>query len=778
MRKFLKKATAVALSVALVSTLTACGGNKEAASNNEKKSEYVYVPEYKELNLENGVGNMVISESTVYFLGWDYDEKTGLSKTNLYHMNLEEDTPQQIPYEIGNDESVLGMQADTEGNIILAINRYINTVEEEQTGSVVQPRDNEESAEAVEVTENTETTYTDETEGTVTDEYLLVKIDKNAEEIFRKDITDVIVGDGMAYIQSMEVDNAGRIVVVSGDNDIYIFDSEANNEGKIENEEYIEGIGKNGNGEIIVTMWGTENLVAKKVDVEKGELGEELTNLPPTFGRYMIMPAESEKCVVSAENQLYMYDTQKNEYEEILDWLEVDIDPDKIVMVSVIDEDNLLALYRDYEDNDSKPQLITLKKTHRSEVTEKQELTYACIYLDSDIKSAIIKFNKNSDKYRIVTKEYYTEDYETGIAQFNSEVATGNNMDIIDFSDLNSENYGNKGILEDLYTYIEKDEDINLEDYYENIIKAYEVNGKLYSIPLSYSVNALVGRESVVGEGAAWSLDEFLEKGSSFGDDSQLLYATTNNYILFSVGSQIINEMVDWEKGECHFDSEEFIKLLEFAAKYPNEIDYSENMSSDFAMLRDGKIMANMATVSSVQDVQVYRQLLGEDVVYKGFPNSKNTKLTVCPTGRVLAIASKSENKEAAWEFIKSFLTEEYQAKEDLWDLPILKSAMDKKIEREMKPEYGTDENGNQVEVPKSTYEFEDLSMELYAAKEEDVKLFKSIIEQIDTVGGVNTKIQEIISEEATAFFSGQKTAKEVADVIQSRVTIYVNETK
>ena len=36
--------------------------------------------------------------------------------------------------------------------------------------------------------------------------------------------------------------------------------------------------------------------------------------------------------------------------------------------------------------------------------------------------------------------------------------------------------------------------------------------------------------------------------------------------------------------------------------------------------------------------------------------------------------------------------------------------------------------------------------------------------------------IQNIIKEEAGEYFKGQKTAKEAADVIQSRLTIYVNE--
>lgn len=40
-----------------------------------------------------------------------------------------------------------------------------------------------------------------------------------------------------------------------------------------------------------------------------------------------------------------------------------------------------------------------------------------------------------------------------------------------------------------------------------------------------------------------------------------------------------------------------------------------------------------------------------------------------------------------------------------------------------------------------------------------------------------NDEITNIITEEAEAFFKGQKSVSDVANVIQSRVQVYVNET-
>ena len=52
----------------------------------------------------------------------------------------------------------------------------------------------------------------------------------------------------------------------------------------------------------------------------------------------------------------------------------------------------------------------------------------------------------------------------------------------------------------------------------------------------------------------------------------------------------------------------------------------------------------------------------------------------------------------------------------------------------------------------------------------------KSFIGSLTNTFNANNNVYNIITEEVAPFFAGQKTAKEVADIIQSRVSIYVNE--
>ena len=53
---------------------------------------------------------------------------------------------------------------------------------------------------------------------------------------------------------------------------------------------------------------------------------------------------------------------------------------------------------------------------------------------------------------------------------------------------------------------------------------------------------------------------------------------------------------------------------------------------------------------------------------------------------------------------------------------------------------------------------------------------YYDVLEKMDTPKGANYEVICIVLEESAALFAGQKTAAEVAELIQNRVQVYVNE--
>ncbi len=245
-----------------------------------------------------------------------------------------------------------------------------------------------------------------------------------------------------------------------------------------------------------------------------------------------------------------------------------------------------------------------------------------------------------------------------------------------------------------------------------------------------------------------------------------------------------IDEFINWETGECFFDGEGFIRTLEFAAQFPEEFDYnSVQEEGTSSKLRSEKILLMQGSISSVQELQMMRGLFGEEISFVGYPNSEKLGNLVQPTGGSMALSSKSKHKEGAWEFMQSFLSEEYQdsliSEHGGWGFPVRKESLEKQFEQDMKEEYYEDEDGNKTRQSKTTWGWDDFEMEIYAATPEEIEAVRELIASANKTGGnVDEQLTNIITEEAEPFFKGQKTAADVAQIIQNRIQIYVNENR
>ena len=88
---------------------------------------------------------------------------------------------------------------------------------------------------------------------------------------------------------------------------------------------------------------------------------------------------------------------------------------------------------------------------------------------------------------------------------------------------------------------------------------------------------------------------------------------------------------------------------------------------------------------------------------------------------------------------------------------------------------YYLDEKGQKVEYDETFY-LNDEEIVLPTLTEEQLNQAVSFVEGITKAPYQNSEIMSIINEEVQAFFEGQKSAKDVASVIQNRVQLYLDE--
>ncbi len=524
------------------------------------------------------------------------------------------------------------------------------------------------------------------------------------------------------------------------------------------------------------------------VDLTTGEIGEEV-DVIDTLSNYSIYDggASGYDLILTDSAAVYGYNFGDEDVTQILNYIDSDLPTTNLYNVVFISEDTLLASYYDITDYDQ--HFALLKHVAPEDVPDRTVLTLAMYYTSSDVLRKVIEFNKNNSEYKINVIYYSSyatdEDYLAGVTKFNNEIVAGNIPDMIyDTGYFDMDSYAEMGILVDFYDLIEEDEELNLEDYCENVFRAFEYNGGLYQMVTAFRISTFIGKTSIFGEDESLTWERLYEIMEEYPDASvfEIYY---NRETVFSLAmSYCYGEFVDEEAGTCDFTSDEFKSLLQFIAQFPEEIDYSTVYTDDYWDTYDERYITNANllysfSISSLQYLKSnYYSTFLEDVTPVGFPNSSGINGVIYADSS-FAICSTSDNIDGAWEFVRSFITEDAQMPAEgdyVYRIPILKAAVEALVERMTERSYYLDSDGERVYYDYTTW-IDGVEIVIDPATEEEAQKWLDYIYSVDTKSGsATTEITNIIFEEASAYFSGQKTVDEVCEIIQSRMSIYISE--
>lgn len=659
----------------------------------------------------------------------------------------------------------------------------------------------------------------------------LLHLDADGKEIKRIEFSQTDENGNSFYVSSFFVDNSGN-VYLSDWQSVYIYDQDGNKKTTVD-------LGENGGdlcelkaGVVGVSYYKNDEAkpeesgrVFQEIDPATGKLTGDTVKLPDVA--YSFFPGDDVYDIYYDYNgNIYGYKFDTDTKDKVIDWIECDINSNNINSYSILPDGRVIAFESSYDDQAQKNnmQLIVMTRVDAASVVNKTVLTFACMYLDWNMRDAIVKFNRASNTHRIVVRDYSEyntdDDYNAGIQKLNTEMLSGKLPDMIDINTYSMpvEQYAAKGFLTDLYELIDADADLSREDFVQPVLKALEsADGKLYQLPSTFAVSTAIALDKVAGDYDTWNLAAVKDAMTKLQDGASVfdVYRTKSD-ILQTCISRNIDAFVDWENGSAHFDSDEFKALLEFANQFPETYDWEnatdeENDSAQNRMNSGKQLMTDMY-VSSFEDMLYQLTGFNGGVKFVGYPSEDGTSNHAFQIDGAIAISSTCADKTAAWNFMKQFLTEDYQSGSNVWNFPINQKAFDQKMKDAMTEEYQTDENGNVVKdengnpirIPKMTYYTtdagggvafaattetaastvviggsgvnEDGSISIYAMSQEQADQILDLINATTAVYGYDESILNIISDEAAAYFAGEKSLDDTANMIQSRVNLYVAE--
>lgn len=551
-------------------------------------------------------------------------------------------------------------------------------------------------------------------------------------------------------------------------------------------------VGLTPDGKYQITYWDLDtytDMYIASYDPVTDQISEgiKLSEAVSNGGYYGLVSIDENTLYYSNDYGLYRYDIQKAESTQIMSYINSDLPTTSMAKFVVLSDTEIIGFYSDIQDGSNKGGLFTYVKPE--DIKDKAVLVLAGDYIDWNLRKRVVEYNKNSEDYRIVVKDYNSyntsEDYELGSKQLNNDIISGNMPDILIVNyDMAMDSYISKGLIANVDDLIAKDEELSQNEYLQNVWDAYRVDGKLYYVIPSFYVCTMLGKQSVFGDRTSITMEELEaiqagipENPSIFGDT--VLQSDFMNLMMGFCG----NDFVDVSTGKCNFDTDSFVAMLTYASGLPQEHpddfweDYWNNYESQF---RENRTLLDNVTISNISDLnREINGVIGEDVSFVGFPTDGDNGSILRSGNVTYALSAKSKNLDGAWDFVRYYLTKDYQdqVQDQEYNLPVLRSSFEDNVNKATEKPYYLDENGNKVEYDE-TYYINGEEIVLPQMTKEQADKIVSFIESIHRSGYYNEAINNIINEEAGAYFAGQKSAKDVASVIQSRVQVYVNENR
>ncbi|MCM1186243.1 MAG: extracellular solute-binding protein [Lachnoclostridium sp.] len=404
--------------------------------------------------------------------------------------------------------------------------------------------------------------------------------------------------------------------------------------------------------------------------------------------------------------------------------------------------------------------------------TEKTLLTLGTLGFSQELEKTVGEFNRYSHEYRVEIAEYYSQvgSFDEALEKLKLDVVTGKAPDIIDVQGIDYSMFSDKGVLADLYDFMEGDEELTKDMLVPSVAKAYESGGHLYSMAPSFQLYSMWGYGDVTKGKSGVTFEELFRLLKESGKDlNAILGFTADEPVLNNLCAVSMDEFVDWEKGTCSFDGDYFKEVLSFAK------EYTGNYTGGTEAERIGKREAVMSVgiISGVSEYQIQKEIYGGHMAFIGYPVAEGSGTAVTFRSRDIAINARKENQAGAWAFVKFYLLHGYDGQ----GFPVLQEQFDRVLAEAMVDDYDMAEDGIRRErIAKNSYSDGVVSISVYAATEEEVDVIRKLVEGAENKITSHTDIQNIIREESEAYFLGQVDLDKTVEKIQNRVSLLLQE--
>ena len=596
----------------------------------------------------------------------------------------------------------------------------------------------------------------------------------------------------------------GEIIIaeINGGFEMFDFNGKYLGEFKTDKGE-VDCFGQDNQGNVICALKNTveEQEILTFCKVEKDGKLTELNNTEYKFDEtvYEMQATSGDYSLLLRTNsQIYGVKSDTQEIVSLFDISTSGYSTNYIEGYSVMPDGNIALML-----NNSKEWKVELKKFIPR--TEEEMANIKTITLgiegDSFIEDYVTEWNDSGNDF-LVEIVKYSADYEerdTVFDQLKQDALSGNLPDIMhfnrDYAVMNDVDFASMGVLEDLYTYMDKDEVFTRDYFMPSVLSCFEYNDELLVLPNRVSLElGTVAKTKFVGDGSDWSFEKHLDMTINPPIERELV--NDSKYTRLSLLGIPWSDWIDYTDGTCQFTDDSFIRYLNFCneadvidvefvpktdaewQEYFNSDEHKEEMRREaLKYIEDREIFSQESILSYSNYTEMVKGEFG------GEPITVLGDITLTAFDQ-LAITKTSENKELAWEFIKSQMTDQFYTDNLDWaPFPVTKTGYKLYNDHYFYNNYSDFTDDYYDEDIRGyvglVYHVGDELMKIGKVTEEDaaaVDKYFNMATRKHKITFKQDKMYEIFYEEIDRFFSGGCTAEECAEVLQDRISTYISE--
>ncbi len=419
-----------------------------------------------------------------------------------------------------------------------------------------------------------------------------------------------------------------------------------------------------------------------------------------------------------------------------------------------------------------------------------------------DLNFQVARYNEQSTNTFFKVKEF-EEKSKLNLALLSGEIAM-----VITPDRFTLQNYVKQGVLAPLEevapALFEKDVLI------KNIVDATRIDGVCYYLPVNFEIcGESIADPSLLKDGELFETREEYFDYINQNDPEYFKYQYPAN--LVSNFTRDIDEWIDWENNTCHFDDGTFAATLEFCAQGCTDEEFRENFAKLQATISVYSRYYTAESFSLKDAVESYRFT----AVDKAVEYQKQLPRVDTPTENpytwvvvdfplpsrvhsgyeinahnLYAVADNENSRDAAADLLEWLILEDVVEEfpvdfywEVGWDgFSINRDETDRYLRRLLDGYIDPEARiaGLRDELKKDPAEVAHVrdvtNWHNVKCGQEQYEITWEYIQNADHLQYYKNEISAVISEEAGRYFGGMITAKQAADYVQNRISLYLAE--